>query len=189
MLERELTLPEILSLRREPAVEAEGHWWLVFTTLLGRKVMSVDLADASSQPTLLVTPVTAMLPTDPRIALTADGNTLALADGEGVWLWDVSDKHNPQQLPGRLRSTEPGSQDGISDMAFSPSGQYLLVSVAQDFGARGELVIYEVATRTGVAGRSLPGPARRVAVSPDGRAVAASLTMCGTILYCRDEGG
>src|SRR5260370_40546793 len=52
-----------------------------------------------------------------RVALSPDGRTLALANGEAVRLWDV--------VTGRLRGTLSGQQGEVMTLTFGPGGRPL----------------------------------------------------------------
>jgi WD40 repeat protein len=183
-----------LFLSREPMVEAGGHWWLAYGNAIfaagggtppDYRILLVDLAAPTPRPLEIARPV--YHPREPpRIALGPDGNTLALADAEGVGLWDITDKSAPRRLPPVIRPPEPSLTDDVADLNFSATGKYLVVGVGQDSSRKGQVVIYEVASRQMVASRSLPAPAHRVAISPDERSVAVSLLFCGTVLFCHD---
>jgi WD40 repeat protein len=180
-------------LSREPMVEAGGHWWLAYGKSIvptggamppDHRILLVDLAAPNPKPLQIAKPV--YYPHEPpRIALSPDGNTLALADAEGVGLWDITDKSAPRRLPPGIRPPEPRPTDDVTDLTFSATGKYLVVGVGLN-GREGQVLIYEVASRQVVASRNLPVPAHRVAISPDERSVAVSLFFCGTVLFCHD---
>src|SRR5207249_3991138 len=112
----------------------------------------------------------------------------AVADGVGVWLWDVSNKMNTTRLPTALRAPEATIRNNVTALAFSPRGDALLVAVTEEgqSSTLGEVIIYDVAERKPLYARTVWGSPVRAAFSPDGRAIAVAIPSCATILYCRD---
>jgi WD40 repeat protein len=188
-LEREITSVSFDQYGRQPSFEGEGHWWLVLLTASpSAAIVALDLNAAQPGPVPLVMdpgPIIAV-----RLALRADGKVLAVATmADGVWLWDVHDKAAPVRLV-RVRPPEQRSYESVTDMAFSRSGRYLVLGAAMrqlDQGwTAGDLVIYDLGTNQPLFIRNLGLPPHRVAFSPDERAVVASVSECGTLLYCHD---
>jgi hypothetical protein len=178
---------------RQPAVEVDGHWWLLLVAddEAGRRVLAIDLAQPDARLFTLLRPAGALPQQQARVALSADGKILALADPDGLWLWDVADKTAPRRLPGQLRPADLKIADQITDVVFSRSGKYLLIGVGHtpdgDISKqRGEVITYDVASRSAVATQEVLGKPLRVAFSPDEHAVAAVIPNCGTVLYCHD---
>jgi hypothetical protein len=172
-------------LAREPSLDTADGWWVAYGSVAtgSYRIMFIDLDLAMPKPVLGM--ATVYGPTQaPRLTLTTDAKLGALSDGAGVGLWDLADKAAPRKLA-LVRPPEAGPMDDIPDLAFSPSGRYLVVGVARAH-LTGEVVIYDVSTRQQIAGRQLGGPAHRVSFSPDGRAIAVAIRECATVLYCRD---
>jgi hypothetical protein len=186
-LERDVPLPppSFTPLKRVPSIDRDGHWWLIVAGPNEADLQILDLNAPEPKPALLVRAHTGGSLIHVRIAVTDDGDTLALADRDGLWLWDIQDKASPRRLPGPLRPPEVAHGD-IADMTFSSSGRYLVVGLSEANRTKGEVVIYDVPSRQALAGRTTLSTAHRVAFSPDERAVAVVVANCDSLLYCRD---
>jgi len=104
-------------------------------------------------------------------AFSPDGRLLVMASAfSRVLVWDVSDPASPQVLSGPLTH----HLDPVYAVAFSPDGSVL--AAGDDAGV---ITLWNLAdpARPTLLGRTarLPGIARSLAFSPDGRVVAASL--------------
>ncbi|HEY8502983.1 MAG TPA: sigma-70 family RNA polymerase sigma factor, partial [Gemmataceae bacterium] len=120
------------------------------------------------------------------IAYSADGKTIASGGfGTGrIMLWEAA----TGKPIATLEREQPAGQGYVFDLAFSPDGKWL-VSVGSrttDHESVGEVVFWDLSTRT--CGEVIPTIAgtrnrwaRAVAISPDGKTVAAG-TDSGTLL-------
>jgi WD40 repeat protein len=175
---------------RSPTATPPGHWWLAVAQRTGL-MTDVGLVDLD-EPALTVRSIerkTRPTSVDYRIALAADGNTLAVGDEKGVALWDVHDKEHP--AAGTLLTVAPlVGVDHITDLEFSPGGGHLAVGIVRyDRGGtrqRGEVVIYEVATGRAVAARGVLSSPHSLSFSPDGLGLAIVLPNLAIVVYCRD---
>jgi WD40 repeat protein len=107
------------------------------------------------------------------VALSPDGSRLACpareSSDDSVVLWDLPGKKRLGLLPGSPRPC---------GLAFTPGGKHVVVAGAD------ETRIYETATRKQVARVAHPEKAVALAVSPDGRWLAAG-TLKGPLLVWR----
>jgi len=101
-----------------------------------------------------------------QIAWSPDGNTIAAAGSQGIWLYDAN---NPETAPRRL-----GDIDGlVYSVAYHPAGAILAADESRQGG-----LIHLLDTQTGDTRLTLDGGARTLwvgdlAFSPDGTILAA----------------
>jgi WD40 repeat protein len=187
-VDRELKLPLGVPFDRDLAATSAGHWWLLFAAAGPTSQLEiVDVNVPGAQPAPVTTPVLSGA-TRATVALSADGGTMALADGDGLSLWRI-DAGAATRLPGALRPPEPAPNGSVTALAFSARGDFLIAGAAATDVSRttiGEVVIYDVAQRKPLFARTIWGRPARAAFSPDGRAIAVAIPSCGSVLYCRD---
>jgi WD40 repeat protein len=84
-------------------------------------------------------------------------------------------------LTGQLKATltGPGSQPGVSGLAFSPNGATL---VTGDWGGN-NINLWDVATGRRVITLTSPAPVQAVAFSPDGKTLAIGSDNGSTYLW------
>jgi WD40 repeat protein len=149
-----------------------GPWWVA----AGSATNTVSLADVGS-----AVPASKPFPVGreeriPKLALSPDGNLLAVSNEDGLFLWDVSDKAAPRKSPTPLDPTDNRARF----MAFSPTGRYLVALT-------GEAAIYAVQTGALLASTQLNAPGLAAAFSPDEHALFIGEGECGRLLYCRGD--
>lgn len=119
-------------------------------------------------------------------AVSPDQRTVAVAGGDStVKLWRIADHRLVRSFAGHL--------GGVSAVAFTPDGQYLVSGGEFVFGSNeSDLKLWRVADGALVRDFKVPADAvdvRAVAVSPDGRLVAAGHSRGQVNLYRVSDGG
>jgi WD40 repeat protein len=158
---------------------AAGPWILLAAGVDGQaRFVDLDAPLAPASPPFAI----AMADDDYKVVLGQDGKRLAVANQEGVFLWDVSDHTMPRRAPVALRTWS--SLEDAWALAFSPSGQHLAVAVVGTTGA--SVAIYGAEPQRLLAEKTLRIRPISLAFSPDGRGLAVGLVACGVLVYCRD---
>jgi WD40 repeat protein len=158
---------------------AAGPWTMLAGGVDGQaRFIDLDAPLAPSSPPFAV----AMPDDDYEMVLSPDGKRLAIANAEGVFLWDVSDHTMPRRAPVALRTWSPLEKAWA--LAFSPSGQHLAVAVVGSTGV--SVALYGADPQRLLGEKPLRITPFALAWSPDGRGLAVGLNACGVLVYCRD---
>jgi WD40 repeat protein len=119
---------------------------------------------------------------DYEMVLSPDGKHLAVANAEGVVIWDVSDHTMPRRFPVPLRTWSPLEKAWA--LAFSPDGLILAVAVVGSTGS--SVALHRLQPQRLLSEKPLRITPFALAWSPDGRGLAVGLNACGVLVYCRE---
>lgn len=178
MMVSEIPVPSIGDVAASLPNPATGPFWVA----VGDDTGKVSFLDAEATPPSAGAAVSVgPAGKAPKLALSPDARTLAVATDDGLYLWDVTTRTAPVRLEPRLRAPEAGTT--YASLAFSPSGRLLVSALT---GPLSEMRIYSVDTRAQLSTVATKYPPVAAAFSMDSRGVAVGQNACGVVLYCRD---
>ena len=118
---------------------------------------------------------------DYEMVLSPDGQRLAIANAEGVFIWDVSDHTMPRRSPVPLRTWSPLEKAwALAFLSGRPDPGVAVVG-SPVLGRAPSPAAATVDGREAAADHAVA-----LAWSPDGRGLAVGLNACGVLVYCRD---